>query len=332
MLAAAGAMANLASGCASRWPSVQARADGAFAERRLPVHTIDVLPMDVEVWVAPTRGEPPELLRRQFDDVARGAVAGHLAQRGYAVAAEVDWDGTYVGYDGAVAEALAPDDLIATVAALSGYGEAVGASGQLLVPHLPARLGTSGADATLYVGGWAYVGKDASQSSTGTKVAKGVVIGLIVVAVVAVVIIGLERSGGGGGKVASGGGGGVGRAAGGAGRVAVRAAGNAATSTARVGGTVLRGAVRAGNELIHASADAFGRTHTHIEVYGGRPAYYQQEPRRPDPARSQMLVEMTLVDNRTGLVLWHARQAFPASAARPAETAQVMARLLATLP
>ena len=65
-----------------------------------------------------------------------------------------------------------------------------------------------------------------------------------------------------------------------------------------------------------------------------------QTPEHPDwsgdvPATgedSQMYVEMTLVDNATGLVVWHAHQKFPASAASKEDLARVARTMLASLP
>jgi hypothetical protein len=76
--------------------------------------------------------------------------------------------------------------------------------------------------------------------------------------------------------------------------------------------------------------DAWGRSETHLEIYGGRPDYYRSSA--PHKGRSAMLLEMTLVDNRTGRVLWHARQRFPASPAKPVEVEKAVKRLLAALP
>ena len=45
-----------------------------------------------------------------------------------------------------------------------------------------------------------------------------------------------------------------------------------------------------------------------------------------------MYLEMTLVDNHTGLALWHAHQLFPANAASPEETARAARTMLALLP
>lgn len=47
---------------------------------------------------------------------------------------------------------------------------------------------------------------------------------------------------------------------------------------------------------------------------------------------SQMYVEMTLVDNATGTVLWHAHQKFPANAASHEDLARVTRTMLASLP
>jgi len=76
--------------------------------------------------------------------------------------------------------------------------------------------------------------------------------------------------------------------------------------------------------------DAMARTGTHVEIYAGRPDYYRS--RAPHKGRSAMLLEMTLVDNRSGRVLWHARQRFPASPARPEQVEKAVKRLLAALP
>jgi hypothetical protein len=77
--------------------------------------------------------------------------------------------------------------------------------------------------------------------------------------------------------------------------------------------------------------DAMGHTNTHIEIYGGRPDYFEED-RAPKKGRSQTYIEMTLVDNRTGRTLWHARQTFPGNAARPRHVAEMVHRMMATLP
>jgi hypothetical protein len=77
--------------------------------------------------------------------------------------------------------------------------------------------------------------------------------------------------------------------------------------------------------------DSFGRTHTHIEVYSGMPAG-PPPPAFPSEGPSVMVLEMTLVENRRGIVLWHARDEFPASPARPDDVKRVVSRMMAGLP
>ena len=52
----------------------------------------------------------------------------------------------------------------------------------------------------------------------------------------------------------------------------------------------------------------------------------------PRTGRPKMYLEMTLVDNRSGRVLWHAHQAFPANPARPHDVMRAAKQLLASLP
>jgi hypothetical protein len=52
----------------------------------------------------------------------------------------------------------------------------------------------------------------------------------------------------------------------------------------------------------------------------------------PRSGGSRTYLEMTLVDNRTGRVLWHARQVFKANPGHPGDAHQVMKRMLDTLP
>jgi hypothetical protein len=311
-------------GCATPWPQAVAVSDPAFAHRAQPITSIDILPVDLQLWTDdPDRGDPDQL-RAAAESTLAGAITAALFQRGYQVRALVDWQGTYdVG--GGHALAYTPDDLAATMDALSGYGTEASRQPGLPVPHLPAHLGdATHSDATLYVGGWAFVGDD---TSTGTKVAEYIVIGIIVIAVVVIAIAAAKGSGGGGGH-----GGGVAHG----------------TGTVNIGGVVRPGGfvhpgVSAGHVIVggggpvHGAAprmierpmrggDAFG--HLDVEV-DDRPDWYEDSPH---DGRSSMYVEMTLVDNHTGLVLWHARQRFPASAARSEDMQRVITSLIATLP
>src|SRR5258706_38238 len=98
---------------------------------------------------------------------------------------------------------MAKGDVGPTVAALAGYGTR--ATGSVLpTPFLPVRLGgTTGSDATLFVGGWSYLAMPGE--STGDKVAKGVAIGLFVVIAIAIIVL-LEKDGHHGGDHHHGGG------------------------------------------------------------------------------------------------------------------------------
>lgn len=317
-------------GCGGpQWPRTHAHVDPQFVSQQRQVRTIDILPPDIQVWTDSGKGHSAEDMAVQLDSVIRGVAATSLAARGYHVLAQLDWDGTYVLHDGTRQQAMPYEHLDATTYSLAGYGQAMESAGQgLLVPHLPYRLGlATGADATLYIGGWAYVGKDPNHHQ-GAKIAKGIVVGLLVVAVVAVIFLALKKGGGGGG------GGGVGRAVSGVGRTAARVAMTAGRTAGRVMRPVVRGAARIGAHMARGMArslDAFGRTDTHIHIYAGRPSYYDHE-RTPKKGRSRMGVEMTLVDNRTGMVLWHTREIFPAHAPRMNDVRKVFDRLLANLP
>jgi hypothetical protein len=318
-------------GCGgSNLPQVRAQGDHQFMARHRGVVTVDILPLDVQLWTHARSRTSPEAQGEQFHALASGAVTAELSRRGYQVLAQMDWDGSYVLAGGTPGQAMEPEKVEVTAYSLSGYGRAVAAMDDTLpVPYLPHRLGSAtGADATLYVGGWSYVGDDDGQG-TGTKVIKGVAIGILIVAVIAVVILAAHKGGGGGGgKVASG----AGQAAAGAGRAAVTAGRVAGRATA----PVMRGVARSGPHLMRGflrTADAFGRAGggTHVEIYAGRPEYFE-EPAAPRSGRSQMHLEMTMIDNRTGLVLWHTGQTFPAKGTRSKHVHDVVARLMATLP
>ena len=291
-------------GCAGpRWPAtVHAAGDPAFLAEQRDIDTIDILPVDLQVWTRPDHPRGARALADALAPLVDGVVAAHLAEHGYRVTAQVGWDGRFVAPDGLMRRAMSAAEVARTAYSLSSYGPAEtrlggasaaarpgGASAEtrpggapataragagdtrLLVPYLPVRLGrVTRSDATLYIGGWAYAGKDGP--STAAKVVEVVLVVAVVAVVVAAVIAGARD--GGGGAVA-----GVAR---GAGRVA------------------------------GATAHAVG--------YG------------PHGGRSAMLLDLTLIDNHTGLVLWHARQRFPARPDRPHDVERAVVALLAALP
>jgi hypothetical protein len=321
----------LAASCGGpQWPRTRAQVDQQFSRSARGVYTVDILPPDIQVWTHDGSAAAPEDLAARLDLEMRGAVVPTLARRGYQVLAQLEWDGSYLGHDGNVRQAMASEHLGVTAYSLSGYGHAVDAAQQgLLVPYLPHRLGrATGADTTLYIGGWAYVGKP--YENKGAKIAKGIAIGLLVVAVVAIVIIALDK----GGKGIGGPAGAVGKAAAGAGRAATRVAVTAGRAMTHALHPALRTSARVVPRLARDMldlADAFGHVDTHVYIYGGRPSYYEDK-RTPKKGHSRMLLEMTLVDNHTGMVLWHTRQLFPAHATRGAQVRKALASMLATLP
>ena len=267
----------LAAGCAGGrpWPARPVAVSTAAFATSGEIATIDVLPLDLQLWVEPGVGDDPSGLREGAEVNLMGVALETLARRNYALGATIDWNGNFPG-----GNALTRDDLQATVGSLAHYGAtAAQHPGQLPVPFLPARLGTAtGADATLYVGGWSYVASH--RESTGDKIAEGIAIGLVVVAVVAIVAIilgdhhGHSGGHGGGGHSSaggsstsgghSGGGSGGGGVAGAAGKV-----GGHSGFTASRGAEHLHGGLGTAGKV----ADAFGRTadrHRAVDARMGR--------------------------------------------------------------
>jgi hypothetical protein len=316
-----------AAGCAGEaWPDVRGVADPQFLGRRRPVETVDVLPIDLQVWTRPGLAVDPAVLSRDLESSVGGMVAAQLAGRGYEVVAQIDRSGRYVGPDGSMRVAMRQDDLLRTAYSLSSYGPAQASQqGGLLLPFLPARLGAAtGSDATLYVGGWAFAGKERGSGKAGKVVATILVVGLIAVVAVAV-IAGLKGDKGparAAGKVAEG----AGRVAHGAVRVAGGVVGGVARTTGRVARVIVSDPV-----LFHLALDTayeFAHASTHAAVSSARPDYHAEGPR---DGRSAMLLELTLVDNRTGHTLWHARQRFPASPRRSRDVERAVSGVMASL-
>jgi|GEM_PF-1407128 len=326
----------LSLGCGGpTWPRVRPVTSQQFVAQSSSVRTIDVMPVDVQLWTYHGNKMRPQTIAREFSDASTLMIDSVLGARGYYVASNIDWDGNYVGYNGRMSSAMRPEQLAQTLESLSSYGTAVRqARGRLLQPHLPYRLGgVTQSDATLYVGGWAYVGKPVKSGSTAENVVKGVLIALVVVLIVAVIIAAIA---GGKGK----GGGGLGRLASGTGKVA-KGVGQVAVHTARIVGkagiqvtrAMTRGVIRGARALGHSniSIDIYNRPRTHWDYCYARPNYFAQKatPRR---GPSRMMVEMLLIDNRTGEPLWYAAQRFPADATNRKQLNAVFHTMLATMP
>jgi hypothetical protein len=391
------AITALAGACGGRaWPTATSAADPELARRGSI--TIDILPVDLAVWAAPGTVSP-DAMRSQLEASILNVALAALATRAYGVETLVDWNG-HAG-DRVVLERK---DLEATLQALAGYGLAVPAGTSALQPVLPRQLGeVTGSDATLYVGGWAFVAEP--RESTAEKVAMGVGVALLVVAAVVVVAMiaeGIsdskkEKASDGKREARDGK-----RAQGGA---AVREdreetiarvrdhrsrsstspavvrdhrrtstsssrdrvwspestassssrgswqgardhrtsrtklAWNGAVRDHRTGGRIrpplvrdhrgqhyaLRGSSRGGIDLTFMEADAFDDAFGDDIVLAPR----QLEP---EAGESRLYLEMTLVDNRSGRVLWHAHQTFPANPRKVGDVERAARVLFASLP
>jgi hypothetical protein len=303
----------LAAGCAGRaWPARPTTVASAQLAATPAIATVDVLPLDLQLWAQPDYNVDLDDVRAHAERDVMSVVLAELTDRRYTVGATIDWNGAYPG-----GTALAASDVVATAAALSRYGATAAAHpGALPVPFLPARLGTqTGADATLYVGGWGLV---APHGDGGSNVMTAIVVGLLILTVVAIVALaasdrkGHSHGGGGGGGASSGGGGhGVGVSAGRGVEHLHHAGGGAA-------------AYHVARDMV----DAFGR----VAVDAAVDSDWSDDPALPHDGDPQLYLEMTLVDNHTGLALWHARQQFPASAESAEDLARAASTMLAQLP
>ena len=91
------ALATSACGGGPRWPTTpSAVVDPSFAGAERHVVTVDVLPVDLQVWSAPGTERSPDELSGALQVSVSGMVAAQLASRGYRVTSQMDWDGTYV--------------------------------------------------------------------------------------------------------------------------------------------------------------------------------------------------------------------------------------------
>jgi hypothetical protein len=146
------------------------------------------------------------------------------------------------------------------------------------------------------------------HESTGEQIGKAILIGLAIVAVVAIIVVLADsHHGSPHGSAHHGGGGHIG------------------------GGPGFHGGFHHG--AFHPVAgvlDVFGRAAIDVTLATSDWRDDASLPHSGDEA--QMYVEMTLVDNRTGLALWHAHQQFPARLGSSADTARVMHTLLDLLP
>jgi hypothetical protein len=266
------------------------------------IRSVDVLPLDLSLWTEAGYDANPEQLRSTASMHIANTALGALGARSYAVDAMIDWNGDYPG-----GTAMAPTALESTVNVLAGYFTD---ATQLPKPGLPVRLGSAtGADATLYVGGWAYVANH--HESTANKVAEGVAIGLLV-AVAAVAAYELI------------------------------AAVNLPLGAGRGRASHSRHAQSSRHPVEPQQFASRGRVvrepHPTTELQVDSDAPVIQHPdwanadRMPHDGDSMMFLEATLIDNRTGFALWHAHQIFPANAASRDDVERATRELVASIP
>lgn len=143
----------LTAGC---WAAPVTQVDPAFASGAISVRTVDVLPVDVEVFSDPADGDRWASLPATTASVIGRLVAARLDEAGYTIASEQGWEGGQA--DGR--EPRSSAELQAISDGLAGYaGDGRGASTRPRSLELPRPLATtSTADASLYVGGWIWTG------------------------------------------------------------------------------------------------------------------------------------------------------------------------------
>lgn len=307
----------------AHWPQHAPTVTSSELGTVAPVRTIDLLPTDLEVWAAPGVTEDIDQVRLAAEARLVGVVSETFYRRGYTVGAVVDWGGRYVGPDGNPMAAMSPQQLEGTIDSLAGYGTLVGNTGSLPTPILPARLGASGSDASLYIGGWGFAGKEPDHGKLAGKIILGTV---LIVGIVALAIVLSKSKGDPLGKVL----GGAGRTAARAGASMGRAALRAGTAVVDIGRATVQ-TLDALEPLVDPAIEIALAPSSSPPTMPQRPVW-SNDKTLPKKGRPKMYLEMTLVDNRTGRVLWHVHQAFPANPARPGDVMRSAKLMLASLP
>lgn len=282
-------------GCAREAARPTVAADRQFATAPAHIATIDLVPMDFEVWLGVGyAAEPAQLHGTAVAEITNAALEV-LQRRSYAIGALVDWDGDVRGRGNVIDK----DALRAAVAAMARYGETTPV-GALPRPALPARLGqATGSDATLFISGWSFVG--APKRSTADKLAEKVTLAVVGAAATGV--------------------------------VAMAGPAPDLDPLASPCNPLFDVRCQLAHDHVEAVADtgdAFLRAIRDVET--NEIANRDARPLRPRTGPSKLFLAMTLVDNRTGRALWHGHQEVPASITSRAALAKATRTLLASLP
>src|SRR5262245_7167268 len=96
LLASITTIAMLTAGCAGErpWPAYPVSLSTHFAAQG-QVNTIDVLPLDLQLWAEPGYNVDLAALRTGAETSVMGVAVDTLAKRNYSVGAMIDWNGDF---------------------------------------------------------------------------------------------------------------------------------------------------------------------------------------------------------------------------------------------
>ncbi len=303
------ALVAMAVGCSH--PPVTPRAAPDFVSGRVPVKTVALLPVDVNVSVKDEDFTPQQAGALQSEVIRSltSTMTAALSRRGYRVVTQVHPDGTGRRPDGKALPVIHPTDLkhlrIQIHRASRGGKPGLEAT---VSTDLAGQVGrTTGADASLYARSWLYLAPGSDDRSTAVTVLIAV---LLIVLVVGIIVMVVASKGKGGGKGA------------------LKATGKIAKGAAYTAMMMGRVALRTAPHVAMAIAQAH---HANMPCYtcgerGGGPG--PSPPPGPSgargapppgdtlvlrqdtsaPERSTVGLFVSMVHNKTGRMLWHAQQ------------------------
>ena len=336
------ALAAICNGCAL--PQVNPRMSADFASGATRVRTLAVLPVDLTVQIG---GQPPgsvqtvQLDHAVLDRMHRGLGAA-LARRGYQVTAVVEPNGASGDPRGGGWRFLIhPRDLAALRVDIH-QSTALFAPGPGLIEtrvsaDLTRTLGkNTGADASLYARGWAYVAPGESGGRTALNIILGVLIVLVIVGVVLALFAGKGKGGGSGfGKLFAGAGRAVAFGAATAGRVALRTAPYVIAAAAHT-----RWERDVYCYTCPPPPPVSPEPYEIIDIQPAPPPPPAAEPppptlvlrSGPPPSGHEVGLAISLVHNQSGRVLWHAGQRFAVKARGESDIDALVEHFLKGLP
>jgi hypothetical protein len=246
------------------------------------------------------------------------ALAWRLAALGYPTL-QVAWDGT-ISNGGARRAAIPPEVLANLSDSLLAHGQ-LAAAGSAAPDDIGATIPFFPADATLHLGGIGHLKEDKPHR---TVVAEQVGIGIAITVGIALLITIAVLAGRSAGSLLGGAFGGLGRAV------------EVATIPLRLGAVVALQSPRLAINfpVLVAASHAHGRgCNEWLAIHDGHPASLEGAPSLTRPGSPNFIqLTATLVDNRTGRVLWAAGQSMPIDPVDEKELRQAVDHLLARFP